>query len=327
VKALAGLRLLDLTHMLSGPYCAMMLADLGMEVIKVEPLSGERTRSLLATHPEYSRDGVGSYFLALGRNKKSVAIDLKSTDGRAVFDGLVARSDVVLTNFAVGVAERLGVDHGRLSTLNPRLVSCAISGFGQEGPRAREVAFDMVVQALGGGMSITGEPGGRPMRAGLPIGDLGGGLMATIGILAALQARERTGVGQLVDISMLDAQISMQSYMATMTALSGRAAPSMANAHPVHVPYDVYPTSDGWIVVAVIFDPFWGNLMAALDLPELDTPENARQPGRHADREQIDAALSGLFRTNTRAHWAQVLREARVPCAPVHDLAEALADP
>lgn len=326
--ALNGIRVLDLTHMLSGPYAGMMLADLGADVVKVErPGSGERTRTLLASDPRYSRGGVGAYFLTLSRNKRSVGLDLKDPADRERFLALVEVADVVLMNFAVGVAERLGIDHEALARVNPRVITCMITGFGLTGPSRHRTSFDMVAQAVGGGMSITGEPDGRPLRAGLPIGDLGGGVMATIGILAALQHRHSTGVGQLVDISMQDAQLSFLNYMATMHFLSGLTPGPMGNAHPVHVPYDTFQASDGWFIVAVIFDPFWTALLEVVDLPELDTEENRGQPGRERNRAVIMDALRRRFREEPREHWLTAFREVRVPCAPVNDVREALADP
>ena len=322
--ALLGLRLLDLTHMLSGPYCAMLLADLGMEVLKVEPPGGEPTRRLLADHDVWSRRGFGAYHLALNRNKDSVQCDLKSEAGRRAFLEEVTRSDVVLCNFGPGVTERLGIDHATLAAVNPRIVTCDISGYGQTGPESDKVAFDMIAQAASGAMSLTGRPGDPPLRAGIPMGDLGAGLMATIGILTALIQRGTTGRGQHVDISMMDVQLSLSSYLGAM-ALLGQGPPRMGNAHPAHVPYDTYPASDGHIVVAVVFPAFWPRLCAAIDAPDLDTVDYATPEGRVAHRDAIDARLRAIFATRTRAHWTEVLGRARIPCAPVRTLDEALA--
>ena len=206
MKALTGIRVLDLTHMLSGPYAAMLLADLGADTIKVEPPgAGEGTRALLASDPKNSVEGMGAYFLTLNRNKRSVTLDLKSQAGLALFYELVKTADVVLYNFSAGVADRLRISHPFVSEINPRIVTCSITGFGETGPHRDWVSFDMVAQGTGGGMSITGAPGGGPMRSGIPIGDLGGSLMGAVGVLAALQSRNATGHGQHVDISMQDA--------------------------------------------------------------------------------------------------------------------------
>ncbi len=327
MKALHGIRILDLTHMLSGPYAGMMLADLGAESIKIEPPGqGEGTRALLAKDPLNSIDGMGAYFMTLNRNKKSVTINLKSEEGLALFYELVKTADVVLSNFSAGVTEKLKIDYAALSAVNPRIITCTITGFGETGPERDRVAFDMVAQAMGGGMSITGQPGGPPTRAGIPIGDLGGGLMGVIGVLAALQARHTTGRGQHVDISMLDAQISLLNYMATMYTLSGIIPDKLGNAHFVHVPYNTFPCADGYIIVAVITDGFWENLMQVVQLPELNTEENKHQPGRWKNQDLINRRLSETFMSNTQAHWLKVLRDARIPCAPVNNIAQALAD-
>lgn len=327
MKALDGIRVLDLTHMLSGPYAGMMLADLGAETIKVEPPGkGEGTRRLLANDPDNSIDGMGAYFMTLNRNKKSVTLNLKSEKGLQLFYDLVKESDVVLSNFSVGVTAKLKIDYGHLSAINPRIITCSISGFGETGPGAKRPAFDMVAQAMGGGMSITGLPSGPPIRAGIPIGDLGGGMMGVIGILSAVVARATTGKGQNVDISMLDSQISLLNYMATMHFLSGQVPDKIGNAHFVHVPYNTFPSSDGYIIIAVIVDGFWTNLMTVVDLPELDTEENQGQPGRWKNQDLINQRLSEEFQTNTQDYWIDKLREARIPCAPVNNFEQALRD-
>ncbi len=327
MKALHGIRMLDLTHMLSGPYAGMMLADLGAETIKIEPPGrGEGTRRLLATDLNNSKHGMGAYFLTLNRNKKSVTLNLKSEEGLALFYELVTTADIVLTNFSAGVTSRLKIDYKHLSKINSRIITCTITGFGETGPSKNQPSFDMVAQATGGGMSITGQPDGPPTRAGIPVGDLGGGVMGVIGVLAALVARQQTGRGQHVDISMVDAQISLLNYMATMHFLSGDIPGQLGNSHFVHVPYNTFPTSDGYIIIAVITDNFWANLMELLDLPELDTPENKVQPGRWQNRAIIEQKVGEAFQTNTQAYWIDKLREARIPCAPVNNLAQALTD-
>lgn len=328
MKALDHIRLIDLTHMLSGPYAGMMLADLGAETIKVEPPGkGEGTRRLLEKDPNNSIDGMGAYFFTLNRNKKSITLNLKSEEGLALFYELVKTADIVLDNFSAGVTSRLKIDHETLSAINPRIVTATITGFGETGPDNKRPAFDMVAQAMGGGMSITGQPGSPPTRAGIPIGDLAGGLMGVIGVLAALTAREQTGRGQHVDISMLDSQISLLNYMSTMHSLSGLLPGQLGNAHFVHVPYNTFPVSDGYIIIAVITDNFWANLMALLDAPELDTEENKGQPGRWQNQHLINQQLSEIFQTNSQAYWIGKLNEARIPCAPVNNFAQALSEP
>lgn len=325
---LAGLTVLDLTHMLSGPYGTMTLADLGARTIKVEPPgAGEGTRQLLADSPEYSRHGMGAYFLTLNRGKESVALDLKSAAGLEVFYDLVRQADIVFDNFSAGVTRRLRIDHEHLSAINPRIITCTVTGFGETGPDTQRPAFDQVVQAMGGGMSITGEPGLPPSRSGIPIGDLGGGVFGALGVLAAVVARERTGVGQHVDVSMLDVQISLLNYMATMYLMSGNVPDRIGNSHFVHVPYNVYPTRDGYVVVACIGDAFFERFIGMLPLPLLLKPEYARQPARLRDKALIDQAIGEAFREHTTCEWLARLREARIPCGPVNDFAGALSDP
>ncbi len=325
-KPLAGIRIIDLTHMLSGPFCTMTLADLGADMVKVEPLQGEGTRKLLATDPENSIDGMGAYFITLNRNKRSMSINLKSERGLQLFYELVESADVVINNFAAGVPAKLKIDYEHLSKVNPRIITCSITGFGEQGPGAKRPAFDQVAQAFGGGMSITGEDAAHPMRAGIPIGDLGGGMFGIMGVMAALLERERSGKGQHVDISMLDVQISLLNYMATMYFLSGKDPHPIGNAHFVHVPYNSYPTKDGHLVICVITDNFWQNLKQVVNCPEFDKPEYDGQPGRLADKDFIDGKLREIFQTDTTDNWLAKLNDKRIPSAPVNTFSRALAD-
>ncbi|MEZ5638531.1 MAG: CaiB/BaiF CoA-transferase family protein [Burkholderiaceae bacterium] len=323
--ALEHITVLDLTHMLSGPYGTMLLADLGARTIKIEPPgTGEGTRRLLEKDADNSRDGMGAYFLTLNRNKHSVCVDLKSDAGRAVFLDLVRQADVVFDNFSVGVTQRLGIDYASLSQVNPRIITCSVTGFGQTGPDTGLPAFDQVVQAMGGGMSITGHPDGGPVRSGIPIGDLGGGIFGAIGVLAAIAQREQTGRGQHVDVSMLDAQISMLNYMATMHLLSGEVPGAIGNSHFVHVPYNSFPTADGHVIVACIGDAFFERFAAFMNLPELNKPEYRQQPVRYAARETINAVIAQAFRQQPTAYWLEQLRAARIPCGPVNNFEQAL---
>ena len=325
-KPLAGITVIDLTHMLSGPYGAMILADLGARTIKVEPLGGEGTRALLAKDPKNSLKGMGAYYLTLNRNKESVAIDLKSADGQKLFLELVTKADIVINNFGPGVPKKLGIDWETLSKVNPRIITCSITGFGETGPANDRPAFDQVAQGMGGGMSITGLPGGMPLRAGIPIGDLGGGMFGAIGILAALQSRNQTGVGQHVDISMLDVQISLLNYMATMYFLSGDVPAPLGNGHFVHVPYNTFRTHDRWIIIAVITDGNWFGLREALGDKDLMVQAYLTQPGRWSAREFINARVQDILLRETCDHWLAQLSRHRVPCAPVNDFTHALAE-
>ena len=328
MKALSDIVVLDLTHMLAGPYGTMLLADLGARTIKIEPpRTGEGTRRLLEHDPENSLHGMGAYFLTLNRNKSSVAIDLKSAAGREIMHGLVRKADVVFDNFSRGVTKRLSLDHETLSAINPRIITCSVTGFGETGPFPDRPAFDMVAQGMGGGMSITGTEGGSPLRAGIPIGDLGGGVFSALGVLAALHARTITGRGQHVDVSMLDVQISMLNYMATMYFLSGKNPEPLGNSHFVHVPYDTFRTKTRFLIIAIITDNFWQALVELLDVPELYREDFRHQPGRLAHKALINASVQAKLETNTCEYWLERLRERRIPCAPVNDFAHALSDP
>jgi len=328
LKSLDGILVLDLTHMLSGPFGAMLLTDLGARTIKVEtPVSGEGTRQLLATSPEYSRQGMGAYFLTLNRGKESVCIDLKSDAGREIFYDLVRKADVVFDNFSVGVTKRLKIDHETLAAINPKIVTCSVSGFGETGPEPNRPAFDQVVQGMGGGMSITGFPDGEPVRSGIPIGDLGGGTFGALGILAALIARGKNGRGQHVDVSMLDVQISLLNYMATMYLMSGIVPEPMGNAHFVHVPYNAFRTQTGHIIIACIGDAFYEKFLEVIPRPELRLDKYKKQPGRYAERDLINRIIQEELLANTAEHWLEKLRAARIPCGPVNDFKQALSDP
>ncbi len=326
MQPLSGITVIDLTHMLSGPYCTMLLADLGARTIKVEPPGGETTRTLLASDPKNSIKGMGAYFLTLNRNKESVGIDLKKPEGLRLFRQLVAKADIVVNNFGPGVPKRLGIDWESLSKYNPRIITCSITGFGETGPSPNRPAFDLVAQAMGGGMSITGTAETGPLRAGIPIGDLGGGVFAAVGLLAALNARDRTGKGQHVDISMLDAQISLLNYMATMHFLSGENPPGLGNRHFVHVPYGTFQASDQWIILAVIGDKIWTKCVAALGADDLAAPEFETQPGRWNNQDFICRRVQEILISRRCKDWLEIFAEHGVPCAPVNNLAQAVND-
>lgn len=327
MRALEDIIILDLTHMLSGPYGTMLLADMGARTIKIEPPGkGEGTRRLLENDPDYSLHGMGAYILTLGRNKESVSIDLKSAAGLELFYRLVEKSDIVASNFGYGVARRLGIDYDTLSKINPRIITSSITGFGETGPAPDRPAFDLVAQGMGGGMTITGHPG-EPMRAGIPIGDLGGGVFSVIGILSALHAREKTGRGQHVDISMFDCQLSMLNYMATMYMMSGKQTEPNGNGHFVHVPYNTFRTATRHIIIAVITDNFWLNLVDLLQDESLRQDAFLTQPGRLAAKAFIEARIQAAFEREPCEYWLEKLAERRIPAAPVNDFAHAFSDP
>ena len=313
--------------MLAGPYAGMVLADLGAEVVKVEPLgSGEMTRGLLKNDPNYSFKNFGAYFLTLNRNKKSVSIDLKNKKGLEVFYDLVRSADVVLNNFSAGVVSKLKIDFENLSSINPKIITCSITGFGETGPHSTRPAYDQIVQAYSGGMSITGKDARSPTRAGIPIGDLGSGLYSVIGILSALYSREKTQKGQHIDLSLLDVQISLLTYMATMQTLSGIDPEPIGNAHFVHVPYNSFTTSDGFVVIAVITDEFWQSLKSVVNVGSLDDSKFDSSIDRLKNQAYIENELNKVLSTQTSDHWIDKLNKAKVPCAPINKFSDALND-
>ena len=327
MKPLEGIKVLDLTHMLAGPYAGMVIADLGAEVVKVEPLdTGEMTRGLLAEDPNNSFKGFGAYFLTLNRNKKSVSLDLKNQHGLNVFYDLVKSADVVLNNFSAGVVKKLKIDFEHLSQINPKIITCSITGFGETGNHSSRPAYDQIVQAYSGGMSITGTDASTPTRAGIPIGDLGSGLFGVIGILSALLSRERTGKGQHLDLSLLDVQISLLTYMATMQTLSGVDPEPIGNAHFVHVPYNSFTTKDGFVVIAVITDAFWEELLNIVEIDSLRREEFKNSPGRLQNQHFIESELNKKLSTQTSQHWINALNSAKVPCAPINSFSQAFTD-
>ena len=313
--------------MLAGPYAGMVLADLGAEVVKVEPLgSGEMTRGLLKNDPNYSFKNFGAYFLTLNRNKKSVSIDLKNKKGLEVFYDLVRSADVVLNNFSAGVVSKLKIDFENLSSINPKIITCSITGFGETGPHSTRPAYDQIVQAYSGGMSITGKDAKSPTRAGIPIGDLGSGLYSVIGILSALYSREKTQKGQHIDLSLLDVQISLLTYMATMQTLSGIDPEPIGNAHFVHVPYNSFTTSDGFVVIAVITDEFWQSLKSVVNIGSLDDSKFDSSIDRLKNQAFIENELNKVLSTQTSDYWIEKLKKEKVPCAPINKFSDALND-
>jgi CoA:oxalate CoA-transferase len=328
---IAGLTVLDLTWVLSGPYAAMTLSDLGADVIKVErPPYGDIART---TGPHIDTPGnneESAYFFSINRGKRSISIDLRSEQGRDLFRALVRTVDVVLENFTPGTMDRLGIGYGRLRQENPRLVYCAISGFGQTGPDRDLPALDVIVQGMGGIMSITGEPGRPPVRVGTSIGDVAAGLYAAIGILAALRERDRSGEGQLIDVSMLDCQLAIQENAYTRYFATGEVPGPLGTRHPAATPFQAFPTADGWIVIALGFglENQWQLLCGILGLVELVDDERFETSGkRTANHAALEPLLSTAFRRRTTAEWLVDLRAAGIPCGPLNSIAQTAASP
>ena len=322
---LDGLTVLDLTRVLSGPYCTMMLADMGARVIKVEqPGKGDDTRGW---GPPF-QNGESAYFLSVNRNKESVTLNFKHPDGREVLDRLIQQADVLVENFRPGTLERQGLGYDALSAAHPGLVYCSISGFGQTGPRRSEPGYDAVMQGEGGLMSITGPPGGKPYRLGVAIADIVSGMFAAFGVAMGLLARERTGRGQFIDVGMLDSVAALLTYQAGICFATGQAPPSLGNQHPTIVPYETFTAADGDIVVAAGNDALFTKFCEIIETPALAADERfTTNKGRVENQDALRPLLAERIRTRSRSQWLDVLKQAGVPCGAVRDLAEVLSDP
>ena len=321
---LDGLIVLDLSRILAGPYATQMLADLGAEVWKVESPWGDDTRRW---GPPF-KEGESAYFLSTNRGKKSLAVNLKDPRGQRIVRRLAERADVLVENFKAGDLARYGLDYATLAEANPRLVYASITGFGQEGPRAREPGYDVALQGITGIMSITGEPDGPPVKIGVAWIDVLTGLTAAVGILAALRERELSGRGQHLDLALFDVGVAALVNQAQAYLMSGVVPRRMGSAHPQIVPYQAFEASDKWFILAVGNDGQYQRLTEALERPDLW--EDARyqtNAGRVEHRAELVAELARVFKTRSRAEWLERLREAGVPATPVNDVGEALADP
>ena len=323
---LSGLRVLDLSWVLAGPYCTMILCDLGAEVVKCErPPFGDVART---TGPLL--DGESGYFFSVNRGKRSISIDLKQEEGRELFLQLVPQFDVLVENFRPGTLERLGLGYERLAELHPGLIYAAISGYGQTGPLRERPALDVVIQGAGGVMSVTGEPGGPPLKPGLSLADLAGGLFGAIGILAALRERETSGRGQLVDISMLDCQLAIQENALLRYHLTGDLPQPLGTRHSWAVPFQAFPTADGYIVVALAWGVpnQWALLCSELGVVELiDDPRFAEAHARSVNHAELEPLLNEAFGKRTTAEWVERLTPYEIPCGPLNNIAEAVAQP
>lgn len=322
---LAGLTIVDLTRVLSGPYCTMLLADMGARVIKVEhPGRGDDTR---AWGPPFVGKET-AYFLSINRNKESLTLDFKNTEGREILAKLISKSDVVVENFRPGAMARLGLDYSTLAARHPRLVFCSISGFGQDGPRRDQAGYDAVIQAEGGLMSVTGDADGRAFRVGVAVTDMVAGLLAVQGIILALFARERSGRGQHVDISMLDGVISLLSYHASIYLTTGAESRRVGNRHATIAPYDTFAASDGELFLAVGNDEQFQRFCAATGLQHLLADDRfSTNPARVRNEAALKELLAPVMRERTRDGWLRAFATAGVPCGAVRSVPEALSDP
>ena len=331
-QALAGVRVLDLTRVLAGPWCTQVLADLGADVIKVErPGNGDDTRGW---GPPFLQDADGNdttesaYYLCANRNKRSLTVDIATEEGQAVIRRLAMESDVLVENFKVGDMARYRLDAATLRAANPRLVYCSITGFGQDGPYAQRAGYDFAVQGLGGLMSITGAADGEPQKVGVAVADLFTGMYATVAILAALRHRDATGEGQVIDMALLDAQVAMLANLGSHYLVGGDMPPRQGNAHANIVPYQVFAVADGHIIVAVGNDRQFARLCQLLGESALADDERfATNAGRVRHRDVLVPMLQSAFVSRDRQTWLTVLEAAGIPSGPVNDIADVFADP
>ena len=322
---LKGIRVLDLTRVLAGPFCSMTLSDLGAEVIKVEiPRRGDDTRA----YPPFI-EGQSSYFMSLNRGKKSVTLNLKTGEAREALYRIAEKCDVFLENFRPGVTKRLGVDYEALRKVNPKLIYCSISSFGQTGPYAQWPGYDLIIQGMGGLMGITGEPGRPPVRIGMAITDIGAGMYAIIAILSALRVRDNTGRGQYLDVSMIDGSVSWMTYVAGNYFATGEVPPRMGSAHPSIVPYQAFEAGDGKsLLVAAGNDRLWGMLCQVMGLESLrDDLRYATNDKRVENRGTLIPTLQEELKKGARDEWLEKLRVVGFPCAPVYAIDEIFSDP
>ena len=326
---LAGLKVVELARILAGPWAGQTLADLGAEVIKVESPEGDDTRSWgppFVDNADGSRDA--AYFHAANRGKQSVAIDFRTPEGQAQVRALIAEADVVIENFKVGGLAKYGLDYASLAALNPRLVYCSITGFGQDGPYAHRAGYDFIIQGMSGIMDLTGEPAGAPQKIGVAFADIFTGLYAVIAIQAALAMRERTGKGQHIDMALLDTMTGVLANQAMNFLVSGVSPTRLGNAHPNIAPYAAFPTADGWLILAVGNDAQFRRFCAVVRLDDMaDDPRFATNPARVANREVLTARVEAATATLQRDDLLAKLEAAGVPAGPINTVAQAFADP
>jgi crotonobetainyl-CoA:carnitine CoA-transferase CaiB-like acyl-CoA transferase len=332
MQALEGLRILDLTRALAGPFCTMMLGDLGADVIKVErPGTGDESRGWgppFVGEPYGHYPGESAYFMATNRNKRSITVNFKSPEGRELVRRLSAVSDVFVENFRTGVLDGMGLGYESLHALNSRLVYCSISGYGRTGPYADRPGYDFIIQAEGGMMGITGPEEGQPYRVGVPIVDITAGMFASSAILAALNARERTGQGQLVDVSLLDSQVALLTNVASNYLVGGTPPRRLGNAHPNIAPYEAFRARDRWFALAAANQRQWAVLCEAIGRPELkDDQRFVTNSDRVANRSELLVVLNEAFATRTAEEWLAEFREAGLPCGPINAIPDVFDHP
>jgi crotonobetainyl-CoA:carnitine CoA-transferase CaiB-like acyl-CoA transferase len=324
--ALEGIRVLDLSRVLAGPYCSMILGDLGADVIKVErPGIGDETRNW---GPPFAAPGESAYFLCANRNKRSITVNLKAPQGVEIIKALARRSDVLLENFPPGTTDRLGISYQAIREVNPRIIYCSITGFGPDGPYCHRTGYDVVVAALGGLVAITGEPDGPPVKVGVAITDVCTGISAQGAICTALYARERTGKGQHINLSLLETQVSALVNMASSYLISGEIPCRWGTAHESIVPYQGFEVRGKYILIAAGNNTLWAKLCEALGAPELiDDPRFSSNPLRVEHRKECTCILTSLLQAKTAEEWVELLNGEGVPCAPINTMDEVFKDP
>ena len=322
---LSGIKIVEVSVAMAAPFCGMVLGDLGADVVKIERIGrGDDSR---AWPPHFSGE-MSHYFAAANRNKRSLALDLKSPRGAEIVRRLASDADVLLENYRVGALERAGLGYEAMSTLNPRLVYCSISGFGRTGPRAEEGANDLFMQAFSGGMSITGEVGGGPVKMGISVADIGAGLFAAIGVLGAIEARHQTGRGQYVNTSLLGGQLAMLSYHLTAFFASGVVPGPQGSGAEFGVPYGAFPTADGWVIVAVFNETMWSAFCRGIErLDWIDDPRFSDASRRIEHRDTLLPLLTEVLRTKPAQHWVHALKAQDVPCTPINRIDQVLDEP
>ena len=323
-QPLAGIRVLDLTRVLSGPYCTMILANLGAEIIKVEKTGeGDEARG----YTPFYAPGESAYFASINRGKKSVELDFKQDRDKDIFWRLVDKCDIIVENFRPGTMEKLGLGYEEIKKRDPSVIYVAISGFGHTGPYSQRAAYDMIVQAMGGIMSITGEPGSPPVRVGTSIGDITAALFAVVGTLAALRQRDQTGIGQKVDISMLDCQLAILESAISRFDVTGDNPRPMGSRHPSIAPFQAFPTKDYYIIIAGGNNALWKKMCKALCIEQYaDDPRFRDNMDRVANMRELAEVISDATITKTTAEWMEILNDAGVPAAPINTIADAVMD-
>lgn len=324
MKPLEGIKVLDLSRVLAGPFATMVLGDLGAEIIKIEiPDVGDDSRSF---GPFIKKES--AYFMSINRNKKSMTLNLKKPEGVDILKKLVRKADVIVENYRPGTMEKLGIGYNVLKEINPRIIYAACSGFGHTGPYSQRPAYDVIVQGMGGIMSITGQPGGPPTRVGASIGDITAALFTAIGVLAALNVREKTGKGQKVDVAMLDCQVAILENAISRYFVSGKSPEPIGNRHPSITPFSSFKTKDGFVIIAIGNDNLWAKFCSVVERTELiDDTRFKTNPDRTKYWNELEPILNEIFSEKTTDEWLEVLEKAGIPCGPINDVERVVKDP